>query len=527
MFKIKKLISVLLFTIFVIGFYLLFGVYSKTKYSNLIISEENWNSIIDSRKMKEELLISDIEFNNFELVYDKANKVYFYSMIKDEKGYKPRISYHKDDEKIKVAFKRYIDDELIEKNQKLEMLIYNDNDYNVINIVCTKLPILTIDYDELITNETYVTMNMYLYDNRKDIVKRDISSSGNIRYRGVTALNYDKKGYRFNLVDNNQNNHISLLGMRKDDDWILYAAYNDQEKIRNVFSTRLWYECCRGNNTYKVANSMQYKYVELFMNGEYNGLYALGYPIDEKSLGASEDDYMFKKKSWEQSELNELDENGKMLGYDIKNQVADPNFGYNKLNEYYKVISSDDKDAIYNMIDVNNSIDIYIFYNFVQGSDNISEDKLKNTYITLKKSNNGMKAIYTPWDLDLTFGNEYSDKDGMFTDMYEKDPTLNNVMTLNPIARLKELDSSISKTIYERYAYLRKRAWSNENINILIDEYEKDIYNSGAFLRDKERWENGYYNDENIKLEEFRNYIMLRLHYMDKYMEDYIGYSNN
>ena len=145
----------------------------------------------------------------------------------------------------------------------------------------------------------------------------------------------------------------------------------------------------------------------------------------------------------------------------------------------------------------------------------------------MKKYENGYKIIYTPWDMDLTLGNAYSDYDRMGTGMYSSDPSVNNIMEINPIYRLKELDSDIGKKIYERYIYLRKNAWSDENINKILDDYEDDIYNSGAFLRDSEKWKDGFYNDSSVKLTEFRNYISLRLYYMDKYMEEYIGYSTN
>ena len=40
------------------------------------------------------------------------------------------------------------------------------------------------------------------------------------------------------LGGNIRNNHVSL-GMEQDDDWILCAAYNDPERMRNTFSVYL------------------------------------------------------------------------------------------------------------------------------------------------------------------------------------------------------------------------------------------------------------------------------------------------
>ena len=82
-----------------------------------------------------------------------------------------------------------------------------------------------------------------------------------------------KKGYAVSLTQESvgghlRDNDISLLGMRQDDDWVLYAAYNDQEKIRNVFSCNLWKDFCSTDNERGIDTGVEYRYLELFMNGD-------------------------------------------------------------------------------------------------------------------------------------------------------------------------------------------------------------------------------------------------------------------
>ncbi|MBO6255682.1 MAG: CotH kinase family protein [Bacteroidaceae bacterium] len=57
--------------------------------------------------------------------------------------------------------------------------------------------------------------------------------------------------------------------------FILYSCYADPERARNVFSQNLWTESCGTDNAYNINTGSYYKYVELFLNGEYYGLYAL------------------------------------------------------------------------------------------------------------------------------------------------------------------------------------------------------------------------------------------------------------
>ena len=69
---------------------------------------------------------------------------------------------------------------------------------------------------------------------------------------------------------------------RIDDDWILTSMYSDYEKIRNVFSMNLWHEISELSN--------EYRYVEVYINNNYHGLYALTYPIDNKTFKLKKDE---------------------------------------------------------------------------------------------------------------------------------------------------------------------------------------------------------------------------------------------
>ena len=52
----------------------------------------------------------------------------------------------------------------------------------------------------------------------------------------------------------------------------------------------------------------------------------------------------------------------------------------------------------------------------------------------------------------------------------------------------------------------------------MIDGYERDIYGSGAYVRDMERWPDGNYQDPEAGLSIFREYVHARLRSMDSYI---------
>ena len=89
-----------------------------------------------------------------------------------------------------------------------------------------------------------------------------------IEIRGSSSQMFPKKSYGFELRDEKGlDMDFPLLGMPEEEDWILYAPYTDKSLIRNVL-------------TYTLAEKLGHytprcRFVELFINDEYQGVYVL------------------------------------------------------------------------------------------------------------------------------------------------------------------------------------------------------------------------------------------------------------
>ena len=379
---------------------------------------------------------------------------------------------------------------------------------------------MNIECPEEIPDES-VPMKITLYDNRIDAVGRLLCAEGEIHVRGATASAYPKKGFRFSLKtespgDNVRPNHLSLLGMRQDDDWLLYAAYNDQEKVRNVFSSNLWEDTCASDNALGIDFGMEYRYLELFINGKYWGLYALGYPIDEKQVcidSDSQDAILYKHGLG--SERLRFTKDGGIFG------ESPDNWEQTALQHYYYEIyrNADNNDRLLDGIDLDNAIDFYLFLNLVQGEDNTG--LIKNYYILLQKENGAAKGLYAPWDLDLTWGNHYIGVlSENFTYPYGIREDFNCIVESGILYQLMiNGDAAVWERVFGKYHAFRENEWSDEAINALIDKYEADIFESGAYLRDMERWPEGTYGNASDGLSVFRAYVMNRLREADLYYE--------
>ncbi|MDO8472768.1 MAG: CotH kinase family protein, partial [Dehalococcoidia bacterium] len=104
----------------------------------------------------------------------------------------------------------------------------------------------------------------------------DYEGLGTINLRGNTSLHLAKRSYTFHTVDSqNKQTKVSLLGMPPEEDWVLYAPFEDKTLIRDVLA-------------FELANKMGHyaprtRYVELFICAtdgpvslrDYTGIYVL------------------------------------------------------------------------------------------------------------------------------------------------------------------------------------------------------------------------------------------------------------
>ena len=89
-----------------------------------------------------------------------------------------------------------------------------------------------------------------------------------IELRGQSSRRFPKQAWSIELRDRKGDNRdVSLLGMPDDDDWVLYAAYNDKTLMRNVLA----YATARRFGRYASRT----RFVEVRLDGRYHGVYVL------------------------------------------------------------------------------------------------------------------------------------------------------------------------------------------------------------------------------------------------------------
>ncbi|MBQ9297847.1 MAG: hypothetical protein IJ223_02235 [Clostridia bacterium] len=250
----KILIPIIILTAIIILIIIILN--PSTRFNKISISETKWNNIISSRTENKNLILRDLEFNDYNLVIDEKNNTVYYSLINDNKTkYNPIVSFKSKNQNIKIAIlSDEITDNKVQNNYKFKIMIYNDKEYHIYNLVCTELPIVNIRYKEKVgIKQKNIPMEIYVFNNLSNTPNRIAISNGKIKI--------DENNYIFSLNmttpgKNIRENRISILNMKPNSEYILKPVDSQEEN---------------------VAGQPKNHRVELFINNEYQGVYSLEY----------------------------------------------------------------------------------------------------------------------------------------------------------------------------------------------------------------------------------------------------------
>ena len=492
-------------------------------FSEFQISQTSFEALMHSRQKTDRISLLEVYFNEKSLFYDKSGDRWFYSISMNRESGESDISvaFSANINGLKIAFTGELS-----PGNAVRMIAYTDTEYRLYPIEVTSLPLIHIECGtENIPEYPAIPVRFTLFDNDPGSRQPVVKSDGTIHIRGKGSLSFPKKAFKLTLTTKTPGgeiieNQTALLGLRQDGDWHLYPAYDDQEKIRNVFSFALWSGACADSNSFGIKNGTEYRFAELFINHQYWGLYAIGYPIDAKQMkirpqfNGHYEEFIFKQRAWgpPKGDYTSLEN---YLFSQFETDEADLNYGLSIMRMYFEHLDANAPNGLHNS-DEMNAVDIWLFLKLTQDMDSLAQPgKIDNIIYTIKRSDTGRKIIYTPWDLDTTWGNYWG--------AYRMDPDDNTMeMDLNPVSVLlnqTETHAETAAMIRQRYRELRADGWSDHTVDQLLDKFEQDIYGSGAYIRDIERWPKTRQQDPMLALSHFRTYVHQRLSSMDMFIE--------
>lgn len=332
--------------------------------------------------------------------------------------------------------------------------------------------------------------------------------------RGATTLQYEKSSYRLTLTDEK----MSLLGMRKDEDWILHALYDDDGLIHNKLSYEVWQEIAADNSvSYDEGISMEY--VELFKDGYYQGVYGLSERIDAKELSLDNKDILYKCK--DQEPPGEDDFYSELTAEmtpvfewkypkDFEMEDWEPLRAWTDAFCFDQMESYEEGAALLNM---ENAVDYNLFNLLICGMDNI----MKNIYFWADYQGDGSyEFIKIPWDLNMTWGNSWIDDINCKFNCYqEKNLDSPDGWTEDMDVLYEENPEEVGRLLSKRWRELRADIITKEALYEKVDAEFAYLHGSGAYARNYQKWSQGteYWSDNYIY-----EYIDQRIDYLDSYI---------
>lgn len=368
----------------------------------------------------------------------------------------------------------------------------------------------------------------------------DYSGTGRIRGRGNSTWEwYDKKPYKFKLDKKSK-----LLGLDKAKDWNLLANYRDVTDMMNVFA----FEAAR---VMGLPHTNHTRFVEVFLNGEYIGVYQLTEKIEVDDNRVNIDRQGGVLMSFDADDGPELSpgagDNFWSKVYRLPMCIKYPeNLSDYQIDsirtEFAKLetaIKTHDYDTAAGLMDMPSFIAILQMHEYLY---NVEIDAPRSLYMYRDKD--GKYTFGPVWDWDAGYDFDWSDMmtgHTFFTDyrelIYGTDPAKGTGASYNISGFWRDLFNNA--TFVTQY----KQAWTNVSKDIFVtpwtetEAYINAMRECGAYDRDTDRWPlqsygGGWWNPTLVtftpeeEIAKMRTWLSRRKDYIDAVISGYPSGNN-
>ena len=265
----------------------------------------------------------------------------------------------------------------------------------------TGLPIVYINTEDkkpIESKDEYVKGTVRIVSNNVNGIP-DFESSMKIKGRGNSTWGLPKKPYKMKF-----DSKVSLLGEPADKEWVLLANYTDKTQLRNEIAFYMG-----------EMSSLEYtprtNFVEVVLNGVYNGTYQLGeqLKIAKNRVNVGDDGYLLEidaKADPEDITFKVSNINQPINIKDPDVEVDSEAYNYvvsyleNTDNALYSENFTDPTEGYAKYMDVETFVDWYIINEIAKNNDAIF---YTSCYMNLSRE--GKLKMGPLWDYDIAFGN--------------------------------------------------------------------------------------------------------------------------
>ena len=441
--------------------------------------EEIW-ALEDAREESEEPLVTRLFCNGAEAAYDAESNT-FYCTLGLENGEEwPEIKLTTAKNVGGGLTLCFVDDyaydvcaDAIRDGYAYQIMAYTDEAYSYSDVVFTGLPILSLHTaEEITTEDTPTALNLAFGNGER------LEANARAHLRGNASLvRLDKHSYKVEFTrteDGKKKIPQNVPGLGQTDEIILLAMGFDPNMVRDRLSWSMIERIWPKNEAFAPVGR---EYVEVFVNDAYQGAYLMMVPFDRRAeiekagAGSAQRDSLYRSVIAAVDKGRPIDEGYELfIAPDAENPFAG-------LQTYLRLDSGEMDDETFCReaaahIDVPSLMRYTLLVQGMALCDNI----FNNMYVWAHEMAAGVVYRFIPWDMDLSWEKE----PGAYWDCWMIDALA---------CRVIELDVSGARR--ELAAQWRRMSEAGFTIDAVREElalYQHELTDSGAFLRDAERW---------------------------------------
>ena len=441
--------------------------------------EEIW-ALEDEREESEEPLVTRLFCNGAEAAYDAESNT-FYCTLGLENGEKwPEIKLTTDKNVGGGLTLCFVDDyaydacaDAIRDGYAYQIMAYTDETYSYSDVVFTGLPIFSLHTaEEITTEDTPAALNLAFGNGER------LEANARAHLRGNASLvRLDKHSYKVEFTrteDGNKKIPQNVPGVGQTDEIILLAMGFDPNMVRDRLSWSMIERIWPKDEAFAPVGR---EYVEVFVNDAYQGAYLMMVPFDRRAeiekagAGSAQRDSLYRSVIAAVEKGRPIDEGYELfIAPDAENPFAG-------LQTYLRLDDGKMDDETFCReaaahIDVPSLMRYTLLVQGMALCDNI----FNNMYVWAHETAAGVVYRFIPWDMDLSWEKE----PGAYWDCWMIDALA---------CRVIELDVSGARA--ELAAQWRQMSEAGFTIDTVREElalYQHELTDSGAFLRDAERW---------------------------------------
>ena len=441
--------------------------------------EKIW-AIEDEREESEEPLVTRLFCNGAEAAYDAESNT-FYCTLGLENGEEwPEIKLTTAKNVGGGLTLCFVDDyaydacaDAIREGYAYQIMAYTDEAYSYSDVVFTGLPILSLHTaEEITTEDTPAALNLAFGNGERLEVNARTHLRGN-----ASLVRLDKHSYKVEFTrteDGKQKIPQNVPGLGQTDEIILLAMGFDPNMVRDRLSWSMIERIWPKDEAFAPVGR---EYVEVFVNDAYQGAYLMMVPFDRRAeiekagAGSAQRDSLYRSVIAAVDKGRPIDEGYELfIAPDAENPFAG-------LQTYLRLDSGEMDDETFCReaaahIDVPSLMRYTLLVQGMALCDNI----FNNMYVWAHETAAGVVYRFIPWDMDLSWEKE----PGAYWDCWMIDALA---------CRVIELDVSGARA--ELAAQWRRMSEAGFTIDTVREElalYQHELTDSGAFLRDAERW---------------------------------------